>query len=114
MADENIEDTPTCGCEEGGGIPHRHRLPPYDTETRNAALHAASKRPPSKPMPIFDEDDDTLDSPHPSPTVGETVPKATEEKKEERKTATRMHPEPCQCYFCKCFDQLAELDQELL
>jgi hypothetical protein len=50
-------DVPCC-CEQGGGIPHTHRNPPFHTTERNAQIkHEPVPRP---TLPTFVDDEPTL------------------------------------------------------
>jgi len=66
-------DPITCHCDEGCGLPHVHRNPPYDTEGRNE-LHRKMRDQrvpePRTPMPVF-EDEET-DSTFPPPKEEES------------------------------------------
>jgi hypothetical protein len=57
MADE--QPTNYCCCEEGGGIPHSHRNPPYSTEGRTALMKKKQEKhqPVKHNMLPFDEDE---------------------------------------------------------
>ena len=60
-------DPITCHCDEGCGLPHIHRNPPYDTDGRNE-LHRKMRDQhipaPRTPMPLFeDEETDSIPAP---------------------------------------------------
>ena len=53
-------DPITCHCDEGCGLPHIHRNPPYDTDGRNE-LHRKMRDQrvpePRTPMPLFKDEE---------------------------------------------------------
>jgi hypothetical protein len=53
-------DPITCHCDEGCGLPHIHRNPPYDTDGRNE-LHRKMRDhrvpEPRTPLPLFEDEE---------------------------------------------------------
>jgi hypothetical protein len=55
-----------CHCDEGCGLPHIHRNPPYDTDGRNELLRKRREEyvpQPRTPLPTFEPDDVEPDPP---------------------------------------------------